>query len=192
MGARFFRKALGSARWKGAASSLVTVLVAVLLVAAAVRFGAARAGPPLETLASRFLAESDGRPTLLYVFHQRDCATFGALFEEWAELDRSDALRAVAVGLGFPRSAAVRQGLLEASVVGVAVDFELARSAERLILGLGYQRTPVAVLLDGEGRVRLALSPGSEPGTRRWAVEVLRDHALRLAGEETRPPGPAD
>ncbi len=146
------------------------------LPAAADTSPAARDALPTPASAARL-------PTLLLVFQAGDCPSHGWLLDAWTALHDRSAVRALAVGLGFPRDTSAARRLAEEAGLRLPFRPDLARSAERLMLGLGFRRTPVTLLLDPAGRVRLALpAPDGAAAGEAW-VRAVEEHANRLRAE---------
>lgn len=151
----------------------------LLLVAAVGIRGESPAGPDPQLLA----LAGGGPPVLLLAFQQGDCGTYARGLASWNEVARSGEARVTAVGIRFPDEPLVRTEVVGALALEYPVRFDLARTGERLLLRLGYRRTPVAMLLDRSGRVRLSFPLPRDAGRARRAVALVLDHARRISRE---------
>lgn len=158
-------------------------LTSILMLGAAARWGEARAVVDPKIFAAADGPRSGDLPTLLFVFQARDCPSNRALVELWTSLDSRGEVRGLAVGLDFPKDTTTARRL--AVDAGLALSFrpDLGRPAERLILGLGFRRTPVTLLLDPTGRVRLALPAPEGPEAFREAEQAVLAHVELLRRE---------
>lgn len=172
---------------------VVPILGCVLALLGAVRLGerraevdhrvpAAIAGDREEAAETGETGETGERPTVLFVFQPGDCPAFGGLFDLLSEVERSGAARVLGVGVRL-RLAGPPAARGRALPLPIPIRSDVSREGERLILGLGYRRTPVLVLLDREGRVRLAAAAPRDSASQRRLVEVVREHATGLAAE---------
>lgn len=168
-------------RLRGAAPKLPLILAASLALAAAIRWGGARAIAESLALTAHFTAPGEAVPTLLFVFQPGDCSSHGVLLEAWTELHEAGRVRALAVGLGFPYDSAAE--MARRAGLKIPLRPELESEAERLMFALGYRRTPVTVLVDRAARVRLALASPPDPVARREAVRMVAEHADRIRRE---------
>lgn len=150
----------------------------VLVAGAALRSLAVLGTAPVATLEE----VGAGVPTLLYLFQPEDCPRLRRVVESWNEIHRSGRVRVIGVGLRFPRAPAERERLLRTSGAAFPLRTEPAARAERLALRLGYDRTPLAILLDARGRPRLALPPLPGPGGARRGARLVAEYAEALGG----------
>ena len=143
--------------------------------------------PAAERLVRDLSAGEDPGPTLLFIFRPDDCAGFSGLIDRWGELHRSGALRVVGVGTRF--SNRTRRALEERDpeTPGFPVRYDLARLAERLMSVAGHTTTPTSLLLDGTGRLRLAIPPTSDPKEQARLAEQLRREVRHLLEDENGP-----
>lgn len=159
------------------------VVAAALVFGGALRWGEARASTDPRGLAAALGHGAADEPTLLFVFQAADCPSYGPLMEAWTSLERRGLVRAVAVGLDFPEDTAAARALARNAGLGVSFRPDLARPAERLILGLGFRRTPVTLLLDRRGRVRLALPPPEKAQSYEALGGMVAEQAASLRRE---------
>lgn len=132
---------------------------------------------PHETAA----ALADGRPLVALVIQAEDCVNDLALLAAWSERASQDSARVVAV-LVNASSAPVEavEQLATASEVRFPVHRAEDSSLQRILRGLGYRQTPLAVLLDRHGRMR-SVAPLRSPS---GSPEVLLAAAALLARED--------
>lgn len=173
---------------RGIARLLPLAGAAALMLLAAVRWGGARATADSMALLEDLASPGAAAPTLLFVFQPGDCPNHAALLGSWTELHKARRVRALAIGLGFPSDSASLEELARSAGLDFPFRSDLAAQAERLLFGLGYRRTPVTVLLDRMGRVRLALASPDDPAARREAVRLVGEQADRLRREPTPAP----
>lgn len=159
------------------------LLAAAGAVSAALRWGEARAVLEPNVFAEALGSGTSHLPTLLLVFQARDCPSHGALLQVVSALNQRGAVHGVAVGLDFPKDTSAARRLAEEAGLTLPFRSDLAPAAERLILGLGFRQTPVTLLLDGDGRVRLALPAPKDAAGRRVTERVLASHAEQLRNE---------
>lgn len=154
-------------------------------VLALARLGAYLAAAPVATLPG--LAGEAALPTLLFIYRHEDCRTYAGLVEGWNELHGEGELRVRGVVLDAPEPAAAHE-IRDVAGRGrprFPVHPELADRAERLMLRLGFTRTPVAILLDAAGRPRLALPPEPDRERAERALAQARAHATLLTSGST-------
>ncbi|MFQ5680232.1 MAG: TlpA family protein disulfide reductase [Gemmatimonadota bacterium] len=157
----------------------VVALGGVLGGGAALRLAAFLATAPVATFAST--GEVPGG-TLLFAFQPGDCPSRRQLIRRWNALHESGELPVLGVGLHFPKEADRRERILRSAGIRFPVRFDVAGRVERLILRLGYARTPVSLLLDRNGRPRLAVPPGRSHGAGPAEAVRLVERYARLLG----------
>lgn len=153
----------------------------VLLGVSALRAGAASSiAAAAGELGIRLEPDPRGRPTLLYLFHEEDCAAYGGLVEGWNELHRAGDVRVIGVGLRVAE--ARRPGLASRMRPSprFPLRFDAQAPAERLLLAAGFSRTPAALLLDAEGRLRLAVPSGKRAAGVDDLIDLVRAYARML------------
>ena len=151
--------------WRGFVLAGGLALAAVAAVRAAAWLGD---GGALRLPAAAAADSGVRRPTLVYAFHRADCRAHEPLRERWAALAGEGGARVVGVDLD-------RTGEdLPSPPFGFPVRPDRGGRVERLLLGLGYGRTPVTLVVDGAGRLRLAVAPSPAPGARRAAEAAVR------------------
>lgn len=120
-------------------------------------------------------------PALLFVFQPGDCPSYRGLVERWNRLDGESEVRVVGVGLRLPADSAQRASRLARAGLEFPVRPDLADAAEDLMLRLGYDKTPFTVLVDEDGRPRLALPPAAAPEIQDAFYRQARGLARTLA-----------
>lgn len=120
-------------------------------------------------------------PSLLFVFQPEDCPSYRGLVERWNTVHEKGEVGVVGVALGFPEDPDGREAAIARSGVRFPVRVDLAAAAERRILRLGFDRTPVSLLLDAEGRPRLAFPPVRDPEAWGTAQRLVEEYARLLA-----------
>lgn len=168
---------------RGLTRGVPLMAAAALAMSGALRWGEARGGTDPAGLAAALGHGVADEPTLLFVFQAADCPSYGPLMEAWTSLKRRGVVRAVAVGLDFPGDTAVARALAQSAGLELPFRPDLAGPAERLILNLGFRRTPVTLLLDRGGRVRLALPPPKKAGSYEALSGMVAEHAASLRRE---------
>lgn len=151
--------------WSRVALGGGLVLAAVAALRAAAWWGS---GAPVRLPAGDAPTGAGRRPTLLYVFHREDCRGQEELRERWAALHRAGVVRVLGIDLdgeaaGLPRPP-----------FGFPVRIDSGGRAEHLVVRLGYDRTPVTLLVGTDGRLRLALGPPADTRFRRAAEAAVR------------------
>lgn len=146
------------------------------LVLAAWLAGAASARPDSTTPAVPL--GTDDKPTLLVVFQAEDCSTHRGFVEQWAEL-RSEVRVVGAVVNGSDAVGSSGQPHIEFSPA-YPVRFDLEQTATLMLRRAGYQKTPVAILLDAEGRPRMVIPPHPNPRRRAMMRQLVREYAAAL------------
>ena len=115
------------------------------------------------------LAPDEPHPSgVIFVFQPKDCLDSGEMLARWNELHGAGRfpVSGVVTGDGWlsePQARAFREGGLRLPVRAISPR-DAAIVAERL----GYETTPFAVILDGQGRVA-----GSFPANRNVPADVL-------------------
>lgn len=137
----------------------------------------------LEASASEGNGPPGEGPALLHIFQPEDCPGSRELVREWNDLHRGRALRVVGVGLSLPRDPTERARVVRQSGAAFPVRPDRGGDVERLALRLGYDRTPLAILLDARGRPRLVLPPLPGPDAPRRAARLVREAVAALAAE---------
>jgi hypothetical protein len=149
---------------------VATAAGALLAACAVVRALPALADRPVRLAVAARGAGAD-RPTLLYLFQRADCIRHAALQRRWSGLRRAG--RAVVLGVPLDELPRGEAGTRTANP-GFPVRPDLRKEAERLMLKLGYQTTPVTVLLDRHGRPRLLLPPPADEEAAAAEERVVR------------------
>lgn len=139
---------------------------------ALLRVGDHLAGRPDATLGEA-VADSAG-PVLLVALQPGDCTSYGGFVRTWADLHARGEVRVAGVGLNFTAREAEALGREGAAEPGFPVRFDLSDRTERMLLRLGAARTPVAILLDSDGRPRLVLPSEGRPRRQRAAAGLVR------------------
>lgn len=131
--------------------------VLLALSAQAVRWDATPFDGPVLALSE--LAEP-GRATLIQVLQPADCPDGLGILRTWNDIHASGVVAVQGVVLRSSRSEKAGRILSEAGAEFPArVGAE--RAATRALLRLGFEQTPVTLLLDESGRIVLALPPRS-------------------------------
>lgn len=163
-------------------SNLLFLAGGLLAVLAAVRLWGYVSAAPVGTLPG-LGGDVGAAPTLLFIYRRDDCRTYAGLVEKWNELHREGQLRVRGVVLDGPEAGGPPEAREASARVRprFPVHPELAAPAERLMLRLGFVRTPVALLLDAEGRPRLALPPEPDRERAERALALAAAHAALLS-----------
>jgi hypothetical protein len=115
-----------------------------------------------------------GESTLLFVYRAEDCESYAALPERWRRLSDLGAVRVVGVPLGDDPARGEGDHPPAEETSPFPLEPALAGAAEILMLRLGFDRTPVSILLDGEGRVRMVIPPAGAASAREAGGVVER------------------
>ncbi len=150
------------------------VLLAAMTIA---RLGEYRALRP-----SMGLPSGPDRATLLFLFQPGDCARYAGLVRRWNSLARTNALRVLGLGIGFPSSSRGEDAILGETSPAFEVRYDLRGEAQRLLGRLGQAHTPTSVLLDREGRPVFILPPTSDPAVQTEALHLIQGYVSRIAG----------
>lgn len=136
---------------------------------------------PLATLGGVADAEAGAEGALLiHIFRPDDCPRFRSLVRKWNELHRVGGLPVLGIGLDLPKDSSRRAKVVRESGAAFPVRPDVGGRAERLVLRLGHERTPLAVLVDGLGRPRLVLPPLAGPEGPRRAARLVVETATAL------------
>lgn len=132
-----------------------------------------------------------GAPALLHIFQPEDCPGFRELVREWNELHETRGLPVVGIGLKLPRDPTERARIVRETGATFPVRSDRGGDVERLALRLGFDRTPLAILLDAKGRPRLVLPPLPGPDGPRRSARLVLEAAAALTAERggRAPPG---
>lgn len=131
------------------------------------------------TLPAVRLSTQDG-PAVLVVFQPGDCSTYRGFIEQWGELNSRSEIRVVGAVVNVSDAFHSNGQPQIEFTPAYPVRFDLEQTATRMLRRAGYHETPVAILLDAEGRPRMIISP--HPNPRRQAVmrELVREYAVTL------------
>lgn len=169
-----------------AAGAVLAIAAAALVLVAGMRWVRhARLGPTASVPA----LAADAPATLLVVLHPSDCESYGPMLARWDRLHRDGGVRVVGAVLDAPGPEAARDSLRRRVGVSFPLRFDVAGEAEALALRLGYDETPVSVLLDGGGRPR-AVVPATADPTRVRAAAALVAESASFLGRRPEPAGP--
>jgi hypothetical protein len=119
-------------------------------------------------------------PVVAILLHPRDCADRVEALTAWNDIHRSGQARVV----GLVAEGTGVSGELDRISRGAGISFPLryveARHFHPVLASLNYRTTPLAVLLDGAGRVRLTVP--LDAGRARDAVNLVTQHLSSLEG----------
>lgn len=137
---------------RGHASTLLTICFALGFVP----FAQAWTIVPRDALITHVVEALDietdaALPTVLVVFQLSDCADARSRLARWNDV--SDALVVGALVGPRPTRPSDTRMVIERSSIGFPVRMGDVRPLERTLLQLGYDRTPVVMAFDMEGRV---------------------------------------
>lgn len=155
----------------------VVALGGALAAGLLLRLAASLATAPVAALA----AAAGPGPALLFVFQPGDCPSHRGLVERWNALHESGEVEVLGVGLRLPDDPERRKTAVARSGARFPVRPDLAAAAERRILRLGFDRTPVSLLLDARGRPRLVIPPLGDPEAWETAQRLVQEYARLLA-----------
>ena len=159
---------------------IVTGYVALAVTLALVVLRPSEPVPPVHALAAPAPGDAAGseRPTVAILLHPRDCADRVEALTAWNDLHRSGKARVI----GLVTEGTGVSGELDRISRGAGIGFPLryveARHFRQVLASMSYRATPLAVLLDGAGRVRLAVP--LETGRPRNAVNMVAQHLSTL------------
>lgn len=146
---------------------------AALLLRAARAPGHATAPPPDLT------AGDTAGPLVAVVFRLRDCGARIEQLTAWNPADGAAATRVVGYVTDPPRDGAEVTEVLSGSGIRFPVRRSGSEYFARLLPQLGYRKTPVAVVFDAAGQVRLAVP--LDDGFKREHVRGILGFARSLA-----------
>lgn len=141
-----------------------------LALVAIAAMGTARAGIYAIVRPDSATIRSAPGPTVLFFFGPTDCTNYRSmvtLIEEW----HATGVPVLAVPLGDSVETAAKPR--------VPIRFDLADRTELLALRMGYWRTPLLLVLDGGGRVTLALPAEANPTVLQAYDVVVRETFTR-------------
>lgn len=164
----------------------VRILVAALSLAAVALLGVAGTrwvrSAGLGPVAAAPALSSDSAATVLVVLRPSDCDSYRPLLDAWSGLQGRAGVRVVGSVVDPPGPGPGRDSLRRRLGPDLPLRFDTGPAAEALVLRLGYRRTPVAVLLDRDGRPRAAVPPVRGDRRATAAAEALAAAAGLAAG----------
>ena len=158
---------------------LVAALLAVLLLLAGARMER-NGAPDIERLVSGLDVEIDSRPVLVVLFQPEDCGLYSGLVRLWNELHEEGSVQAMGLGIRFGRHDRESYRSWAGTHPDFPVRFDLGDAAERVMSALGQTHTPIAILLDSEGRVRMVVPPTKDAEDERMLGAAVREQAEGL------------
>jgi len=158
----------------------LVLLVLMPLTIAVARFHGRRP-TPVRILASHLAPSLRGRYAVLVVFQPRDCASYQGFIDSMGDLARPGTRPVLGIPVNAPRDREQLRRALADFAPTFPLAPELADDAVRVLGFLGY-RTPIALVVDPQGRASFVIPP--QPSPYRQA-EVNRLAESFLVGLET-------
>lgn len=124
---------------------------------------------------------------LAYIFHPQDCQTYRWLTARWNQFERDGVVRVVGIPVMLPHDSAARQDLFTQIVFPLRP--ELAAAATCLMMRMGYEQTPLSVLIDDEMRIRAVIPPRPPAHDFVRETEIIREFAAMAAHTPLRQEG---
>ena len=121
---------------------------------------------------------------LLVVYQARDCASYAAFIQRWQGVHAPGDFEVTGVPLDAGSKQAWARRTLEDLAPGYPVRPDLASRAADLLGGLGNLPTPVAIVIDRQGRPRMVLGATADPrdlSAARDLVLAYRSHEKELS-----------
>ncbi|HEU4457418.1 MAG TPA: hypothetical protein VFR81_30390 [Longimicrobium sp.] len=156
------------------------IITGYLALAATLGIVALRPAQPTTPvhLLARQAAGVEGTPVVAILLHPRDCADRVEALRAWNRIHRSGRARVV----GLVAEGTGVSGELERIGRGAGLEFPLRyvepRDFRQVLSSLNHRSTPLALLLDGGGQLRMAIP--LEAGAPRAAVDLAAHHLSTL------------
>jgi hypothetical protein len=130
----------------------------------------------------RTLAKAaNGRPTLLVAYQERDCPSYSQFIRSWRRVAENDSTNVFAVPLGAMDAPSLER-VRALHPIEFPIRADLAAAMGHVMSSFRRLETPVALLLDGDGKPRL-LVPGVEASARHADVEAVVVAYLNTMGK---------
>jgi hypothetical protein len=164
---------------------ILAVVGALALTAAgyAVRQGPSVSGA--STIPAVRSAEDHPRPVLLVVFRPDDCTSYQEFLAQWNEAHRSGEIRVL--GVPVHGSGDVRARIAELFQPAFPLRADLEGEVVTSLLRMGYTRTPVALLLDPEGRPRMVVQPSPHLRLQAGTAALVHEYARSMSPARAKP-----
>jgi hypothetical protein len=156
---------------------LLTAGLLMLLAVGAGRFHhASQSGLPAERLSPLL----HGRHGIVLVFQPHDCSGHRSFVDALNALHRSGRVPVAGIPLNAPRN----REELKAALLGFDPAFplapELADHAGKLLLEMGFRRTPVALVVDPGGRPLMVVPPHPVPYREAELIRLATEYLENL------------
>jgi len=112
---------------------------------------------------------------LLVVYQARDCTTYAAFIQRWQAVRAPGDFEVTGVPLDAGSNGEWARRALEDLAPSYPVRADLASRTADLLAGLGNPPTPVAIVIDRQGRPRMVVGAAADPR------ELSRAHDLVVA-----------
>lgn len=116
-------------------------------------------------------------PLLLLAFQLADCPDHTALLGGWEDLQRTGQVRVVGAVVDAHSDTLRAERTLRPLGLEFPLRFDLAAPLRTLLLRLGYGRTPVGLLFDAQGRLRLVVSEPQSARSTQAPQRVVEEYA---------------